>query len=169
MDIAELYKDYQGMVKDYGLLEKVPKSQLPQGLSYSGSDSCGFCHDYEFEKLAGLKHANAYQTLVEVGSEYDPECVECHVVGLKYESGFVNADSNMGLRDVGCENCHGPGSNHIAHYTSGSDIVDRSSFEFGCDHCHTSEHSPLFQSKQAEYFKKIIHWREPNETKDVKE
>ncbi len=157
-DIAELYSNYQQMLKDYNLLEELPKTPLPNGLSYAGSNACEPCHGYEYDKWSTKKHAHAYQTLVEVGSQYDPECIECHVVGLNYESGFVNESSKKDLRDVGCEICHGPGSKHAESPFESS--MGRSP-EFGCDHCHTPEHSPGYGADRGGYFKKIIHWKEP--------
>lgn len=166
-ELAELYRNYQQMLKDYSLLEELPKMPLAEGLSYAGSRTCQSCHEYEYDKWSDKKHAHAYQTLVEVGSQYDPECVECHVVGLKYESGFVNESSNEDLRDVGCEVCHGPGSGHIESLLNGGDMAESGSPKFTCDHCHTPEHSPGYGADRDGYFKKIIHW-EPKPNKNVK-
>ncbi|KKK89547.1 hypothetical protein LCGC14_2731990, partial [marine sediment metagenome] len=91
-----------------------------------------------------------------------------HVVGLKYESGFVNESSDKGLRDVGCEICHGPGSRHIEAALSGNDVVGLVSPKFGCNDCHTPEHSPGYGADKDGYFKKIIHWMEPEANKNVK-
>ena len=59
---------------------------------------------------------------------YDPECLACHVTGwdpkdvLRYDSGFLNAefattdaerDREALLAGQQCENCHGPGSQHV--------------------------------------------------------
>lgn len=166
-ELVELYGNYQQMLKDYNLLEELPKIPLANGLSYAGSDACELCHGYEYDKWSAKKHAHAYQTLVEVGSQYDPECVECHVVGLKYESGFVNESSKKGLRDVGCEICHGPSSKHIESLLNGGGVIETGSPEFVCDDCHTSEHSPEYEANRGKYFKKIIHWTEPEANKNV--
>lgn len=165
---VELYSNYQQMLKDYNLLEELGKMSLAEGLSYKGSGACKLCHGYEYNKWSTKKHAHAYQTLVEVGSEYDPECVECHVVGLRYESGFVNESSEKGLRDVGCEVCHGPSSKHIESALSGDNVVEPGSPKFMCDDCHTPEHSPGYGADKDGYFKKIIHWMEPKPNNIVK-
>lgn len=166
-ELVELYGNYQQMLRDYNLLEELPKIPLGEGLSYAGSDACKLCHGYEYDKWSIKKHAHAYQTLVEVGSQYDPECVECHVVGLKYESGFVNEVSEKGLMNVGCEICHGPSSKHIESILSGNDVVELGSPKFGCNDCHTPEHSPGYGADKDGYFKKIIHWMEPEANKNV--
>ena len=63
-------------------------------------------------------HGNAYKSLVDAkrpsNRQFDPECIVCHTVGFGYESGFFDADKTNQLRNVGCENCHGPGGEHIA-------------------------------------------------------
>ncbi|MHC4706970.1 MAG: multiheme c-type cytochrome, partial [Planctomycetota bacterium] len=86
--LVELYKAYQQFVKDAGLLEKNPRLPLPNGLEYVGSQSCKACHThpYNYEKWSSKRHAGAYSTLEKVGSQYDPECIVCHVVGYEYES-----------------------------------------------------------------------------------
>src|SRR5439155_10166852 len=65
------------------------------------------------------KHSHAYDSLVKLAvkpmnRQYDPECVRCHTVGFGYVSGFVDGTRTKHLTDVGCENCHGPGSLHAA-------------------------------------------------------
>lgn len=162
--LIELYKDYQQIVKERNLLEKHPRFTLSGGLKYMGSSSCKVCHEYAYEKWSGKAHARAYATLEKVGSQFDPECVICHVVGMDYESGFITAEKTGHLKDVGCENCHGPGSAHIkslgATRTGGpmSDCID----------CHTPEHSGEYAGNEDTFMEKIIHWKEPDITESVK-
>ena len=162
--LVELYRDYQHLVKESNLLEKQPRFVLPNGLKYSGSESCKPCHEYEYEKWSSRAHAHAYATLERVGSAFDPECAVCHVVGMKYESGFVSEQKTGYLKNVGCENCHGPGSEHIKSWgkakTAGAKLA--------CADCHTSETSGDYGGNEELYFEKIIHWREPNAGGNVK-
>ncbi|MHC4216721.1 MAG: hypothetical protein ACYSWP_25530, partial [Planctomycetota bacterium] len=74
-ELSQLYRDYQLMVKEENLLEKVSKVMLPDGLEYLGSNSCAGCHvhRYNYDAWSTKRHARAYQTLVDVGSQYDPE------------------------------------------------------------------------------------------------
>ena len=171
--LVELYKDYQRMVKDARLLEGYPRFVPPDNLEYVGSRSCKLCHDYEYEKWltsgqvfipalakqasSDSRHADAYATLEKVNSHYDPECVICHVVGMKYQTGFVSPTQTPDLKDVGCENCHGPGSEHIKSLGA----VETSGPISTCTDCHTSERSAEYAGNEKQYFEKTIHWRQP--------
>jgi hypothetical protein len=166
-DLALLYKDYQSIVREEGLLKKHPKTPLPDGLKYLGSENCHSCHD-EYDKWEKNRHAHAYESLVEVGSQYDPECIGCHVVGFDYESGFASEKSKKDLRNVGCEVCHGPGSDHMKAVTTGRTDSGLSDVVTKCAECHTPERSPGYPGHEKEYLQKIIHWREPKGKNTVK-
>ncbi|MHC4122216.1 MAG: multiheme c-type cytochrome [Planctomycetota bacterium] len=164
--LVELYGTYQQLVKEAGLLQQHQRVPLGDGLRYVGSASCQPCHSYEYEKWSGKAHAHAYETLVKVGSQYDPECVVCHVVGMDYEEGFVSEEKTDHLKNVGCEQCHGPGSEHVEEaggVTPG--IRPRAT----CTDCHTPEHSGGYLDNEKYYFEKIIHWKEPKTADNVKE
>ncbi len=163
--LVELYKDYQELVKEANLLQKLPRVPLPNGLEYVGSNSCKLCHRYEYEKWGSRAHARAYATLEKVGSQYDPECIVCHVVGMGYDSGYICETKTGHLKDVGCENCHGPGSKHNATLGKAKTTEPK----MHCSDCHTPEYSGLFLGDKACYLEKIVHWREPNEPGNVKE
>jgi hypothetical protein len=138
---------------------------LDDGLSYVGSGACNEdCHSDIYDKWNSLAHADAYATLVDVNSHFDPECVVCHVVGMEYESGFLTEEQTPKLKDVGCENCHGPGSKHIENPLE----VKPGEPKSACEDCHTPEHSAEFSGKRGEYMKKIVHWREPKPSGNVK-
>ena len=169
--LVQLYKDYQLMVKEEDLLGQVSRVTLPNGLEYLGSKSCGLapCHKYEYKIWSKESpHNHAYQTLVKVGSQYDPECVVCHVVGLNYETGFVSEKSQKDLRDVGCEVCHGPGSKHMAALMMNEKNSGTNEPKSRCIDCHTSEHSPEFEAKEQLYRKRIVHWKEQSGDEGVK-
>jgi hypothetical protein len=161
--LVRLYKDYQQIVKERDLLEKYPRFVLPDDLQYVGSQSCEACHAYEYEKWSSKAHAKAYATLVEVGSQYDPECVICHVVGMEYEGGFISEEQTSHLKDVGCENCHGPGSEHVE--TAGK--AKTGGPQSSCVDCHTPEKSTQYAGNEQLYLQKIVHWREPNAPDNV--
>lgn len=179
--LVELYKDYQRLVKDANLVEKYPRFVLPDNLEYVGSKYCKLCHDYEYDKwltskqvfIPGLdkqasqdsRHADAFATLEKVGSEYDPECVICHVVGLQYQTGYISPVKTSDLKDVGCENCHGPGSEHVRSLGA----IETAGPISTCSDCHTAEHSTEYASNQDKYFEKIVHWRKPVSVVRVKE
>ena len=151
--LVELYEDYQQIVRERNLLEKYPRFFLPAGLEYTGSKSCRPCHTDEYDKWGTSAHARAYATLERVGSQFDPECVICHVVGMDYESGFVSEQKTEHLKNVGCENCHGPGSEHIT--TLGKTKLTKP--KSGCTDCHTPEHSSDYAGNEQQKLEKIAH------------
>lgn len=164
VSLINLYKDYQLLVKDAGLLEAHPRFVLPDGLMYVGSKTCVPCHSYEYEKWSEKAHASAFATLERVGSNFDPECVVCHVVGMDYQSGFITQDKTPHMKNVGCENCHGPGSEHIS--TAGTTKLPEP--KSTCTDCHTPERSAEYAGNESIFREKIRHWREPNAAGSVK-
>jgi hypothetical protein len=162
--LVELYKVYQQFVRDENLLEKYPRFPLPNGLKYTGSESCKPCHEDEYEMWSTRAHAHAYATLEKVGSQFDPDCVICHVVGMEYQGGFVSEEKTDHLKNVGCENCHGPGSAHIRSEGKVKTTEPRSA----CADCHTPEASIEYAQNEERYLEKIIHWAEPNAPVGVK-
>ena len=117
---------HREMVKAMGIREQMANT-LPtaSGAEYVGSDSCEACHESAYQSWQTSKHAHAWETLkkAEAGDRYGwpvthyPDCVSCHVVGYRYQSGFVSPEETPHLIDVGCEQCHGPGSRHIEDET----------------------------------------------------
>lgn len=162
--LVQLYRQYQQLVKDSRLLEEYPRIPLAEDLAFTGSETCKRCHEYEYDKWSTKAHADAFASLKEVGSEYDPECVICHVVGMEYESGFITEDKTPHLKDVGCENCHGPGSEHTR--TLGQAATTRP--QMACLDCHMPEKSTGYAGHEEEYMRKIVHWREPAAAGNVK-
>ena len=162
--LVKLYEDYQQIVKDRNLLEKHPRFALPGDLEYIGSKSCKSCHEYEYETWNSNAHAKAFSTLEQVNSQFDPECVVCHVIGLDYESGFISRQETGHLINVGCENCHGPGSEHILS----AGVTELTEPKSTCIDCHTPEHSGDYAGNEEEKLQEIKHWREPNAAGNVK-
>ena len=153
-DIAMLLEIYQQRLKDEELLAQVFKSDTLSNMTFVGNDDCAVCHNKTFKHWEGTGHASAYETLVKAEHEYDPECVGCHVIGLNYFTGFETIESTPELKGVGCESCHGAGSDHKE--TQSKDY-GRVSVE-NCEICHNGEHSPNFEYK--DYWQKIKHPRE---------
>ena len=163
--LINLYKDYQQIVKEQNLLD-FPRFPMPEGLHYAGSESCADCHQFAYIEWMSKPHADAYATLEEVGSQYDPECVKCHVVGIDYESGFLSELKTPLMKDVGCEVCHGAGSKHNADPNEiNMPIAEPNSV---CDNCHTPEHDGNYAGHEEEKLQLIDHWTEPNDLSDVK-
>jgi hypothetical protein len=162
--LVKLYEDYQQIVKDRNLLVKHPRFVLPNDLKYTGSKSCKPCHGNAYKIWSGSSHAKAFSTLEQAGSQYDPECVVCHVIGFDYESGFISQQETGHLINVGCENCHGPGSEHILT----GDKTKLAGPKSTCLDCHTPEHSGEYAGNEEAFMEKIKHWMEPNAAGNVK-
>ncbi len=101
---------------------------------YVGVNKCKMCHMKEYKAWAETKHAKAFASLaaatpeqikkmnellktdVKDHPEKSESCVGCHVTGYKDPTGYPQADStkSAALAMVGCEDCHGPGSKHMA-------------------------------------------------------
>ena len=124
--LKELEK-YSKAVRDRGFLSMNPKVPHPlqvinPNAQFAGTANCIGCHKDHGNAdvvFAASKHAHAYTALSDIAKRpslrnFDPECIRCHTVGYDYNTGFVNATKTPGLMNVGCENCHGPGSQHVA-------------------------------------------------------
>jgi hypothetical protein len=147
-----------------------------KGAEYVGMNKCKMCHSKQFKAWAETKHSHAWVGLVnadpkaaadlagKLGVKLDgkPEtvdgCVRCHVAGFHLPGGYPGADStkNAALINVTCENCHGPGSMHVA-----AKADERKKFINGypseklCVQCHNSITSPSFNFD--EFKKKGVH------------
>lgn len=110
---------------------------------YVGSESCAECHAGSHGKDP---HAKALKTLSRK-ERGNSECLECH--SFKEEKG------------VGCESCHGPGSEHVQS-PSTENIVGLGEscpvcvVEAVCTNCHTKEWDPKWDLEQR--LKKVKEW-----------
>jgi len=122
--ILDLMEDYTRELEKGSYLSLYGQSKHPMQVAmadvvptYKGSEACKKCHDSAYAVWKNTPHSHAYKTLVDAKKpgrrQFDPECVVCHTVGFCYFSGFMDADKTPKLRDVGCESCHGPASEHV--------------------------------------------------------
>lgn len=119
---------------------------LRQSNGYAGSGSCRDCHAKAFQVWEGSAHAHAFRSLEERDSDADPSCLACHTVGFGKPGGYRREFGRTKLTDVGCESCHGPGSQHVQERRAGGPV----SFKFrplgagDCTRCHQGEFSRPF-------------------------
>lgn len=125
---------------------------------YIGTDQCTACHGAAHSFWEGTAHSSAVATLEERHKEYDQNCIGCHVVGweepggsvlgqLVYEAEIGGHGFEKDLRDVGCESCHGPGSEHFVAPLDAQGVAQNiiaAPTEAQCVQCHVPEHSPRF-------------------------
>lgn len=168
---------YQDVLKDSKLAETEPSIKHPKNAQFVGAEKCGECHTKAFAKWKETGHAKGFESLktgrLGISRTFDPECLSCHTTGwhpqdvLRYESGFESAMKTSHLFGNQCENCHGPGSEHIklieADKTEDAKKLMRLELAQAeknvCSNCHDNDNSPHF--KFEEYWKKIAHpWRD---------
>lgn len=184
-EMVQMMADYQAQLVD----ERPDLSEPPLpdvgGRTYIGAEACGECHTQAYEIWSNTKHAHAFDVLASgrageedtwVDRTFDAECITCHVAGwnyqqaLRYESGFVDAESTPHLQNVQCENCHGPGSRHRdLQYGEGTEEERVAELEFirlplaeartKCLGCHDLENSIRFHQPDAYPFEEFW-WKE---------
>jgi hypothetical protein len=129
--------------------------------TYVGTATCSSCHPSATKVWSGTGHAQAFSTLVQAEADADPNCIGCHTVGFGTPSGYRREFKAAKLVDVGCESCHGPGSQHLAERSAGSDVL----FHFrklgrgDCQKCHHGEFSRPFDYDQ--FWPLVQHGKEP--------
>lgn len=183
---------YQRQMEALGLegLDIRPATHA-SGRTYVGSEVCADCHDHAYEVwregIDGLggPHFRATLDLTDPGERtwvqrhHDPECLSCHVTGWNpqqfypWDSGYLEL-ADEALHGNGCENCHGPGSHHVAAENGELDVDEptrtgylkemivtleeaRTSL---CFECHDMDNSPDFHKDGAfeKYWKQIEHY-----------
>lgn len=161
---------------------------------YVGDNKCKMCHFKVFKTWKKTSMYNAVETLLpgkdseaktkhglDVSKDYsqDEKCVACHVTGLGKPGGYEIHDLSdkaadkkfKGLGEIGCEVCHGPGSNYIKlheeimkskrqytreeMYAAGMNKIDEST----CTQCHNDK-SPTFESFNFDEMKQKVHEHE---------
>jgi hypothetical protein len=169
-DVRAVLLAHREQVKADGILEKMARElPTPNGAAYVGSETCRACHPTAYDAWAKTRHFQAWDTLVTAEADpkrygwpvtHYPDCVGCHVVGYREQTGFVSADETPQLAGVGCERCHGPGSDHIQN-PAGKPMGMHGGTPASvlCIQCHDFEQSPEFV--YAAKWALIEHGREP--------
>lgn len=155
-------------------LEKMVRQRpTASGAAYVGSDQCKSCHESAYTAFTKMKHFGAWDTLVKAEKDPKrygwpvtayPDCVSCHVVGFGEKTGFDSYETTPQLANVGCERCHGPGSEHIqAPAKNKLGMLGGVRPSELCVQCHDFEQSPNFV--YPEKWPLIQHGLEPNQRK----
>ncbi len=128
--------------------------------SYAGTQNCIACHPKAMQTWAQSGHARAFAALTAFKADADPNCIGCHTVGFGTPSGYRRAFGATKLVDVGCESCHGPGSQHVAERRGGGEIAThfRPMGAGDCQKCHHGEFSRPFTWEQ--FWPQIAHGKE---------
>ena len=129
------------------------KDILTSSAAYVGSDACKSCHSAEYETWVIGPHAAAHATLEAQGAAQNDTCLQCHTTGFG-RGGFSRAAASAGddLARVGCESCHGPGSEHVGPdakrvgtIVSLTDKCDSCVILQICGSCHDEANDPGFE------------------------
>jgi YVTN family beta-propeller protein len=167
-------------------IPKMPEAQGP-GPKYVGSDVCGSCHKgqemgHQWSVWRMSPHSRAWADLTtpkakEIAAkqgvtgdpQLSPKCLGCHLTGggsatQRYAASFEVDEG------VGCEACHGPGSDYMPEAimrdkksSLGSGL--RKDPANACMHCHSTTHDKPFNPSEA--FKKIAHPTRPEKAAPV--
>jgi len=132
-----------------------PNAGSPRGESsptYLSSAACSQCHVAQYMKWANSPHAHATDPLPARWVEFEASCLDCHATGSNPATATTKLETAR-LQSVQCEQCHGPGGNHVAKPGKGYGGV--ASMQSACAACHTSETSPDFDLQTA--WAKIKH------------
>lgn len=164
---------YRSWVETDRVLARVPREAgRPGDPRFVGTPACVSCHPRQHERWLATKHAVAFETLERHLHAWDPECVTCHTVGWRRSDsgewygtpgGFESPEGPTGLRDVGCESCHGPASAHVdaaAAWQEGAEpplSVPVPSPDHGlCVRCHDPDSSPKFEETYVRFYREAI-------------
>jgi len=112
--------------------------------AYLSESTCRGCHPTAHNGVSDTAHARAFDTLKRIGQSANPACLPCHTVGYGISGGFVSEATTPLLAGVQCENCHGPGGNHVADL---ADLKARPVISQAgtlCGGCHTDFHHPTY-------------------------
>ncbi|HUE70870.1 MAG TPA: multiheme c-type cytochrome [Pirellulaceae bacterium] len=181
-EMLKLLADYQEELRRIGLEGAGAREQPhPSGYKFVGTEKCGECHLKALAVWENTPHAHATDSLVtppnnrgHIARHYDPECLSCHVTGWEpqkffpFTSGYLDLEKTAHLKHNGCENCHGPGSTHVAAEEGEGDddkrLMLRESMrlplagdkaKLKCLECHDLDNDPHF--KFEEYWPQVEH------------
>jgi hypothetical protein len=152
--VAERMKSYYRRVNDHNrtaFADRKPP-ELAKGQSgYAGIEVCANCHEEAKAVWDKTAHSQAYATLSNQFKEFNLECVSCHVTGYEKPGGST-VTMNASLRDVQCEECHGPGRAHAKSPKKPGLIAREPKPDMCAQSCHHPPHVEGFDAAKAKQF-----------------
>jgi cytochrome c553 len=129
------------------------KGANPEAI-FIGSAACKQCHEQEYDNFAKYSKKPHSKQSVEkmrpkLTREEQESCYPCHTTGYGQKSGFVSYEKTPHLGDVGCETCHGPGSEHAE--TGETTAITRKPTVETCLVCHNAERIQNFNFRPLRY------------------
>ncbi len=144
---------------------------------YIGVAKCASCHKANYLAWKTSSHAKTFNVLkpgkrkkaklragLDPEKDYttDKECIRCHVTGYRKRGGFKDIESTPQMAGVGCESCHGPGSEYAVLHDKKMYGFEKSEAtalgqlygaddETVCLACHAHEDSPFHAGLDEAY------------------
>ncbi len=162
--------NYRKEIRDTVLKIDTPASQAENRIpgvkpaaTFVGSMTCAGCHPKAFATWSKSGHSHAFKSIVQKDSDADPSCIKCHVIGFGDPGGYTRKARQEHLKNVGCESCHGPASEHVRLRSAakpGEDVLVkmRPVGKGQCIQCHYGEFSRPFTWE--EFWPSIAHGKE---------
>ena len=177
-EMKQLMRQYQEHLKDVGWegleLRPTPHPRAATLGKFVGAANCKECHPTAWAKWHTTKHSHATESLTKLDPprQYDAECVSCHTTGwnpqeyFSYQTGFDGLKTTPHMVGNGCENCHGPGGNHVAaekgknrkkreDLRAAMRLTQAAAQDSICGKCHDLDNSPHFDF--AKYWPLVEH------------
>ena len=184
--MLELFEKYQDELRNksdenFAALGLRPATH-PTGNEFVGTSKCGECHTTAHAIWEKTPHAHATESIVHppersMARHFDPECISCHVTGWNpqkyrpYKSGYETLEGSPELHGSGCENCHGPGSEHVrVEEDANADKKQLEELRIAmrltlanaqdkCLECHDIDNSPDFHKEGAfeKFWEQVKH------------
>jgi hypothetical protein len=107
---------------------------------YVGAATCATCHSTIYNNYATTQHSEAF------ANSTGDFCLPCHTTGYDdtVDNGGYDETPVSMLENVQCENCHGPGSQHVA---GPAVVANQPIIEINpevCAPCHNSSHTTFW-------------------------
>ncbi len=125
---------------------------LAQGESngYVGAEACKGCHEKEYTSFTTHSKMRTSFKSLEIRKkgltgEEMKKCYECHTTGYGKPGGFRSEAETPGLKNLGCEACHGPGSSHAS--SGNPKDIKRHLDTKDCEACHVEDRVAAFNYK----------------------
>lgn len=133
------------------LLAAAFSAQASPRASYMGSKVCADCHPGEYDSFMKYsKKASSSESVKIMAADLTKEevrnCYHCHTTGYGLPGGFEDFEKTPEMADLGCETCHGPGSEHV---DMGGDpsLIKKDLDIKDCESCHNEERVGAFNFK----------------------
>lgn len=164
--------------------------------AYTGTTGCSSCHKISTLSWEMSVHAKAFDSLKpgvktqeKVKGKFDPNkdytkdknCLNCHTTGYNEMGGFKDIASTPEMVGVGCESCHGPGSEYRVLHDKKKNFTRAEAKAAGavygsldsavCTSCHVHKDTTFTEKIDKKYkfdYRKAIDDRKSYHKKEIR-